>query len=478
MKKFTFLIILSFIIQMQGLTQSCIPWLIIFDTQEAIDNFPANYPGCTEIEGDVWIIGESINNVDSLSVLTAIGGYLEFDDADPSLNLSGLIHLTAIGGDLNFYNNPISSLSGLDNLVTVGRDLNFYQCFELTSLSGLGSLTSVGRDVTIWWCNMNDLSGLEQLTSVGGDLNIYQSDITSFSGLGNLSTIGGDFKIKSNLHLVNLSGLLSLTTIKGDLIIQPYNSSYQGNQSLVNLSGLEHLVSVDGHIEIKENPLLTNLAGLDNLKAIWGHLWLEDNPSITGLNGLGSLDTLYLGLYLINNTNLSSLSALQNVPIIGGYIWVQGTHNLKSLSGIENIKSEYIYDLVLANNDSLSSCEVKSICNFLAVTGAEVSIIYNAPGCNSKEEVEQACKNSDIPDFNNGSDLVLFPNPANREVYVYRKNGRVIDELSAYNQFGQKIINIISPLSAIDVSMLFPGLYFIEIVSGEYKTMTKLIIKE
>jgi hypothetical protein len=73
---------------------------------------------------------------------------------------------------------------------------------------------------------------------------------------------------------------------------------------------------------------------------------------------------------------------------------------------------------------------------------------------------------------------VLFPKPANREVYGYYKNDLAIDRLTAYNQFGQKIINIKRPPHAIDVSMLLPGLYFIETEADDYKEITKLIIKE
>jgi len=57
-------------------SQPCLPSGITFSTQEQIDNFQTNYPNCTEIEGDVIIEGNDITNLDGLSVLTAIGGFL------------------------------------------------------------------------------------------------------------------------------------------------------------------------------------------------------------------------------------------------------------------------------------------------------------------------------------------------------------------------------------------------------------------
>jgi hypothetical protein len=56
--------------------QGCLPEGITFSTQDQIDNFQVNYPGCTEIEGFVIIQGNDISNLDGLSVLTAVGGFL------------------------------------------------------------------------------------------------------------------------------------------------------------------------------------------------------------------------------------------------------------------------------------------------------------------------------------------------------------------------------------------------------------------
>ena len=49
-------------------SQGCLPEGITFTTQEEIDNFQANYPGCTEIEGDV-IIGDTFNSLIQSQIL-------------------------------------------------------------------------------------------------------------------------------------------------------------------------------------------------------------------------------------------------------------------------------------------------------------------------------------------------------------------------------------------------------------------------
>ncbi len=54
MKKLLFTIIVC-LFSLSLLSQSCLSEGIIFNTQEQIDNFQTENPGCTEIEGSVWI---------------------------------------------------------------------------------------------------------------------------------------------------------------------------------------------------------------------------------------------------------------------------------------------------------------------------------------------------------------------------------------------------------------------------------------
>ena len=85
MKKLFHFITLLIILNSSGFSQGCLPEGITFTTQEQIDNFQSDYPGCTEIEGNVQI-GDynfsDINNLNGLNVLTKIGGNLFFINND------------------------------------------------------------------------------------------------------------------------------------------------------------------------------------------------------------------------------------------------------------------------------------------------------------------------------------------------------------------------------------------------------------
>ena len=56
MKKL-FILLFGLFLSVTGSSQSCLPDGITFTRQSEIDNFHINFPNCTQIEGDVTIIG-------------------------------------------------------------------------------------------------------------------------------------------------------------------------------------------------------------------------------------------------------------------------------------------------------------------------------------------------------------------------------------------------------------------------------------
>lgn len=77
MKAFAFaIVILLLFLCDEVCAQPCLPQGITFSSQEQVDAFKTNFPGCSEIEGDVLVQGNDITNLDSLHILKVIGGYL------------------------------------------------------------------------------------------------------------------------------------------------------------------------------------------------------------------------------------------------------------------------------------------------------------------------------------------------------------------------------------------------------------------
>lgn len=142
MKKF---IILSIVLLevISALAQSCLPNGYNFGSQEAIDNFHTNFPNCTEIEGnvDIFSIGSHVTNLNGLSGVTRIGGWLQIYDNPDLASLAGLEDLKSIGDHLVIDNNDLlTNLTGLDSLTSIGTFISITKNESLTSLSGLGKI--------------------------------------------------------------------------------------------------------------------------------------------------------------------------------------------------------------------------------------------------------------------------------------------------------------------------------------------------
>lgn len=225
--------------------QNCLPEGITFSTQGQINTFQTEFPGCTEIGGDVVISGYTITNLNGLNILTSIGGSLKIECNEALPSLEGLNSLSVIGGYLYVGGNLLlSSLSGLQHVTFIGEDVQISNNIALVNLNGLQGLTClVGK---LW---INDNSSLMSLT-----------------GLNNVRAIGSMVKIYSNAELASLNGLEGLTLVGGSLAIGGMDHlGGLGNASLVSLMALDHVTSIGGVMDIGYNPILESLAGLNNI---------------------------------------------------------------------------------------------------------------------------------------------------------------------------------------------------------------------
>ncbi len=410
MKKSLLLIAVMLISFATANAQSCLPEGIIFSTQEQIDNFQSDYPGCTEIEGNVRIQGAGITNLNGLSVLTAIGGSLQIRLNSALTSLNGLEGLTSIGGSLRIrYNYSLTSLTGLDNLTFVGSSLTLnnnttlsacntdWLCNVLEIVSG--SVTIQGNapgclslvevalscggmaclpngiynfilqsdidnfsvafpgcintgSIKVSGDDINNLNGLNVLTSINGTLEIHDiHTLPNLNGLNNITYIGGRISIK-NSSLINMTGLEGLHSVGSDFFIG-------ANPSLISLSGLENLLSIGRHLTIGNqwaggNPALTNLDGLDNLASIGGGMDLCDNPLLNNLSGLNSLTSIGGGFFVVGNSSLTSFTGLSNLKSLGSDLMIISNSSLYDLQRLEGLT--YIHgEFTLKNNNSLTS---------------------------------------------------------------------------------------------------------------------------
>ena len=142
-------------------------------TQAAVDNFAANYPGCTSIPGTINIEGAGITNLNGLSSITSCAG-LSIHETSLT-NCSGLNGLNHIQGNFYIWANPnLLNVSGLEALHDVGGNMEF-NSLSINNLNGLNGLVSVGGNLKLFQLGVNsntDFSGLNSLTTIGGNLDM------------------------------------------------------------------------------------------------------------------------------------------------------------------------------------------------------------------------------------------------------------------------------------------------------------------
>ncbi len=387
-----------------GIVLPCLPYgNYFFRTQLDIDNFEINYPDCIELEGNVKIGDGDITNLNGLNLISSIGGDLDIGNEN-LVNLMGLESLQTIGGKLRIVGNEnLIDFNGLENLSLIQGDLEIGASGRSGSCTGNPSL-------------MN-LDGINNLTYIGGNLNIICNDLlTSITGLESLNSIGGTINILGNYALINLIGLNNLSSVPGDLIIS-------GNSSLIDLNGLENLSSIQGDLKI----------------GVPGRYRNRINSSLLNLDGLINLTSIGGVLYIIENSSLTSLTGLMGVESIEGSI-VVWNNAITNLHGLDNIDAGTITSIEIAWNASLSKCEVQSICDYLLVPGGIVDIYNNASGCNSQEEVEEACETVSVDEVSLVEDITTSPNPFTTSTtlsYELKQPEKVT--LTIYNHMGKQV---------------------------------------
>ncbi len=286
-----------------------------FTTQQQIDNFKIQNPGCKTISGSVTISGADITNLNGLSNISTITGSVMIANNTVLSNLTGLGSLEEVVGRLTIINNP-----------------------SLLNVNGLGALTNIYDGINVESNqSLTDLSGLQSLAYVGTYLRVvYNPVLTSVEVFNRITSVTDFLSVGANPLLESLSGLHNISSA--------HSVSIALNDKLLNLDGLRSLSKTTDYLYIGNNAMLNDLQGLRKLKSIAFYLKIFNNDELTTLQGLDSL---------------------------------------QSAAGI-----------VVEQNNKLSACAVKIICENLSFLPGQfgiLSISSNASGCNSQEEIGIIC---------------------------------------------------------------------------------------
>lgn len=405
MKKLIFLILAVAFSHTCVFSQGCLPEGISFQSQASVDSFQFNYPGCSVIEGDVFLNGD-VFNLNGLSVLRSIEGSLTIDCV-PLVDLTGLDSLKYIGGNLEFYATQLVNMTGLGSLDSIGGGLTIgcetnaaILCNSpfLVNLTGLENLKKIGGTLLIQHCeSLSSLDGLSSLSSVSGITIKSNPILCSFTGLANvdagsvssltisnnaslsqchvqsicnyLSNPGGDVNIYGNaegcrtpIEVANSCGFT--------LSCLPFGNYWLNSQADIDNFQTDYAgcTSLGGSVYIIGSDI-ANLLGLDSVTSIGGslvigHEWLGGgNPLLESLTGLGNIDSIGGTLHIQYNNLLENLSGFQNLNFIGGYLQLVGNHGLYNLSGLENLASIGLGLEISGNNGLTDLAGLENVAN-------------------------------------------------------------------------------------------------------------------
>jgi len=411
-----------------------------FTTQTEIDNYILNYPNCTELTVFVNIYDEEgttdpITNLNGLANLERIDGSIKIFETSQLTDLTGLSGLTEITRGVTIYDNTaLQSLNGLDNLVGIGTgsSYNALSIYNNSALLDINALNQVNQGL-LNSVSVNDnplltsLSGLDNFSIDSSTpfpyLKILNNPMLSICDVESVCTYiseGGVAQISGNAvgceDLAEVTSrcqvsfpncpennVLLTTQAEIDQFIIDYPNcavipgtltiNDTGTDPIVNLNGLQNIETIYG-LAVK-NTTLTDFSGLNTLEFIDGTIEI-DNISESDITFLNGFEEIGGGIILSNNTALTDLNGFSTLTHIDGPIEITNNDALTTLSGLDSIVANTITNLIIEDNDVLSTCNMDVICIYLA-NGFPATISNNDTGCDTITQVEGTCDTAECP---------------------------------------------------------------------------------
>ncbi len=480
---------------------------VTLTTQAEVDAFVAQYPNCTQIDGNLTISGGTVNNLSGLNNITTINGGLSISGTN--ITVANIFNnLTNITGLLNVQNNPtMTNISGFNALVSTPNTIQINNNLSLTQVSGFNALTTVGLNLNIIGAVANPLplaniSGFSNVQSVGY-LLVRNTALTNLSQLSSLQAINFGLSIDNNPLLTSIAALGNCTNAmngNANFPFRIFNNQVLQSLNGINFSSITNTIDVQIEnlnlveninqltclqgsfptVQIRIMPQLQNLNGLANISGI-GSLILLNLPlvttlpnwnltqlqsmsistmpaltSIATLSGVTSMgnNAVSNSIVITGNQQLTNLTGLQNVTSLNNKsIFLNSNANLTDISALNGLAASTLSGLTITGNSNLATCEVEWVCNRIAFNTTNVSISNNATGCESVTAVSNACDALGSDDFTTEYNVKVYPNPFNDQLQL---------------QFHQSIDGI---LTLLDVT---GKVYLTQKINGNQHTINNL----
>jgi hypothetical protein len=517
------------------LSQRCTPYGNAFiDSQEQIDNFRKNYPGCTEIDGTMVLIGE-IYNLDSLIGIKAIHGDLVINNTSLE-NLYGINQIDSLEGILSITGNTqMEYIDGFDKIITLNL-LNISRNNILQEIHGFSNLRTAKSSISITKNPLlENICALDSLVSCG-TINISENiTLSKLKAMYPLKETQGDFLIIDNRNLADLNIAPNVKTVGGKVVLRnilvdslsvfkklescmelvievgssllylhPFDSlktaknglNVSSNPSLLQIDGFNSLINSD-NITIRSRGL-REIRGFNNIENVDGKIWLIGNipASMELIDGFHSLK--YVGILSIalfhDLRTINAFQKLEKARRIGiseslsGEIDFEFFSNLKlidtlylvhlrsdftDLHGFRNIDYTKLKHLTITANNDVLICHVEPICRYLDEEIGYYRISNGKPACRDKEAILERCILSTI-ETENSPYIYLYPNPTTGKFAIETEADF---DIKIFDQAGREVAyNRYNDIISLRDNV--PGVYFVEVrTAGRIYTQQLLVVR-
>jgi PKD repeat protein len=106
-------------------------------------------------------------------------------------------------------------------------------------------------------------------------------------------------------------------------------------------------------------------------------------------------------------------------------------------------------------------------------------VVTDANGCEVEAAIFSVVATVSPLSLGEGSGVRLFPNPVGEKFEIHLpgvlSKHALLYQLYIYNILGEKILSLSTEPSTVDVHALTPGIYYLEVIAGEYDLKTKFI---
>ncbi len=423
-------------------------------TQAEVDDWVAQWGGCTKIEGSLVIgknsgVGNScdISDISGLMGLEEVTGVIIIQKNANLIDLTGLNNLHTAGGSFVriAHNYDLQNLDGLQNLSSA-TVLEIYENYNLVSLTGLEGLTSVSDEFLIERnSKLENIQALSNLTDVHTLSILYAGRLKNLIGLEGLTSIEG-LSIKNNDSLSTLQGLNNLETAGAIAFGSISATSDDGNPILEDLTGLDNLHYADGisfynsqltsltglesldsvtTIGFTKNSVLESLNGLNNLKKVGFNFLMKDNHTLTDLSALSNLKEVGSSFHITRSDALEDLTGLGGLEEVL-YFWINDNENLTNLNGL-NGSTSITGRFNIFDNNSLTS-----LSGFTNYNSIEILSIFDNELLSDISQLSELTEAGGIYIGNNDAleSLTGLENLTALDQYLYIENNQTLNDLN------------------------------------------------